>query len=82
MGWRGAAGSACGLYPCSKHVLGSHEYIQHCRKFDIDIRLQLMKRKGVRSDLARTVGARVWGAARGYPYNHPAAGAAVSGQAT
>lgn len=41
----------------SKHALGSHEYIQHCRKFDIDIRLQLMRRKGVRSDLARTVGA-------------------------
>ncbi|PKU33249.1 phosphatidylinositol 4-phosphate 3-kinase c2 domain-containing subunit beta [Limosa lapponica baueri] len=40
--------------PQSKHALGSHEYIQHCRKFDIDIRLQLVKRKGVRSDLART----------------------------
>uniref|UniRef100_A0A8C6VE41 Phosphatidylinositol-4-phosphate 3-kinase catalytic subunit type 2 beta n=1 Tax=Naja naja TaxID=35670 RepID=A0A8C6VE41_NAJNA len=39
----------------NKHPLGSHEYIQHCRKFDIDIRLQLMKRKAVRSDLARTV---------------------------
>ncbi|KAH0618866.1 hypothetical protein JD844_018384 [Phrynosoma platyrhinos] len=38
-----------------KHPLGSHEYIQHCRKFDIDIRLQLMKRKAVRSDLARTM---------------------------
>ncbi|KAL8179018.1 UNVERIFIED_CONTAM: Phosphatidylinositol 4-phosphate 3-kinase C2 domain-containing subunit beta [Gekko kuhli] len=37
-----------------KHPLGSHEYIQHCRKFDIDIRLQLLKRKAVRSDLART----------------------------
>ncbi|XP_010578260.1 PREDICTED: phosphatidylinositol 4-phosphate 3-kinase C2 domain-containing subunit beta [Haliaeetus leucocephalus] len=46
----------CGLeeFLQNKHVLGSHEYIQHCRKFDIDIRLQLMKRKGVRSDLART----------------------------
>lgn len=61
MGWGGAAGSACWLCPRSKHALGSHEYIQHCRKFDIDIRLQLMKRKGVRSDLARTVGARVRG---------------------
>ncbi|KGL95932.1 Phosphatidylinositol 4-phosphate 3-kinase C2 domain-containing subunit beta, partial [Charadrius vociferus] len=50
----------CGLeeFLQNKHALGSHEYIQHCRKFDIDIRLQLMKRKGVRSDLARTVG---WG---------------------
>lgn len=45
----------CCLHPCSKHALGSHEYIQHCRKFDADIRLQLMKRKAVRSDLARTV---------------------------
>uniref|UniRef100_A0A8C3D723 Phosphatidylinositol-4-phosphate 3-kinase catalytic subunit type 2 beta n=1 Tax=Cairina moschata TaxID=8855 RepID=A0A8C3D723_CAIMO len=51
----------CGLeeFLQNKHTLGSHEYIQHCRKFDIDIRLQLMRRKAVRSDLARTVGARV-----------------------
>lgn len=41
--------------PTSKHALGSHEYIQYCRKFDIDIRLQLMEQKAVRSDLARTV---------------------------
>ncbi|XP_039196832.1 phosphatidylinositol 4-phosphate 3-kinase C2 domain-containing subunit beta isoform X1 [Crotalus tigris] len=39
----------------NKQPLGNHEYIQHCRKFDIDIRLQLMKRKAVRIDLARTV---------------------------
>nr|XP_028590053.1 phosphatidylinositol 4-phosphate 3-kinase C2 domain-containing subunit beta isoform X1 [Podarcis muralis]XP_028590054.1 phosphatidylinositol 4-phosphate 3-kinase C2 domain-containing subunit beta isoform X1 [Podarcis muralis] len=47
----------CGLeeFLQNKHPLGSHEYIQHCRKFDIDIRLQLMKRKAVRTDLARTV---------------------------
>ncbi|XP_075766230.1 phosphatidylinositol 4-phosphate 3-kinase C2 domain-containing subunit beta isoform X2 [Pelodiscus sinensis] len=47
----------CGLeeFLQNKHALGSHEYIQHCRKFDIDIRLQLMKRKAVRTDLARTV---------------------------
>ncbi|XP_032641680.1 phosphatidylinositol 4-phosphate 3-kinase C2 domain-containing subunit beta isoform X3 [Chelonoidis abingdonii] len=47
----------CGLeeFLQNKHALGSHEYIQHCRKFDIDIRLHLMKRKAVRSDLARTV---------------------------
>uniref|UniRef100_A0A5F8GTE8 Phosphatidylinositol-4-phosphate 3-kinase catalytic subunit type 2 beta n=1 Tax=Monodelphis domestica TaxID=13616 RepID=A0A5F8GTE8_MONDO len=38
-----------------KHPLGSHEYIQQCRKFDTDIRLQLMKRKDVRTDLARTM---------------------------
>lgn len=74
MGWRGAAGSACGLCSCSKHVLGSHEYIQHCRKFDIDIRLQLMKRKGVRSDLARTVGARVGGGGTGIPVPSPCCG--------
>ncbi|XP_026532632.1 phosphatidylinositol 4-phosphate 3-kinase C2 domain-containing subunit beta isoform X1 [Notechis scutatus] len=47
----------CGVeeFLLNKVPLGSHEYIQHCRKFDIDIRLQLMKRKAVRSDLARTV---------------------------
>ncbi|XP_044301541.1 phosphatidylinositol 4-phosphate 3-kinase C2 domain-containing subunit beta isoform X1 [Varanus komodoensis] len=47
----------CGLeeFLQNKHPLGSHEYIQHCRKFDIDIRLQLMERKAVRSNLARTV---------------------------
>uniref|UniRef100_A0A8C5IGK2 Phosphatidylinositol-4-phosphate 3-kinase catalytic subunit type 2 beta n=1 Tax=Junco hyemalis TaxID=40217 RepID=A0A8C5IGK2_JUNHY len=46
----------CGLeeFLQNKHALGSHEHIQHCRKFDIDIRLQLLRRKGVRSDLART----------------------------
>ncbi|KAK2505892.1 hypothetical protein MC885_013584 [Smutsia gigantea] len=47
----------CGLeeFLQNKHALGSHEYIQYCRKFDIDIRLQLMEQKAVRSDLARTV---------------------------
>ncbi|XP_055000246.1 phosphatidylinositol 4-phosphate 3-kinase C2 domain-containing subunit beta [Sorex araneus] len=47
----------CGLeeFLQNKHALGSHEYIQHCRKFDNDIRLQLMTRGAVRSDLARTV---------------------------
>lgn len=51
------------LSPCStsKHALGSHEYIQYCRKFDIDIRLQLMEQKAVRSDLARTVRAEAGG---------------------
>ncbi|KFV71709.1 Phosphatidylinositol 4-phosphate 3-kinase C2 domain-containing subunit beta, partial [Dryobates pubescens] len=59
----------CGLeeFLQSKHALGSHEYIQHCRKFDIDIRLQLMKRKVVRSDLARTVGAQLVGGSTGGP---------------
>ncbi|XP_034866136.1 phosphatidylinositol 4-phosphate 3-kinase C2 domain-containing subunit beta isoform X4 [Mirounga angustirostris] len=47
----------CGLeeFLQNKHALGSHEYIQYCRKFDIDIRLQMMELKAVRSDLARTV---------------------------
>nr|XP_016848755.1 PREDICTED: phosphatidylinositol 4-phosphate 3-kinase C2 domain-containing subunit beta isoform X2 [Anolis carolinensis] len=47
----------CGLeeFLQNKQPLGSHEYIQHCRKFDIDIRLQLMKRTAVRTDLARTM---------------------------
>uniref|UniRef100_A0A8C5V5C6 Phosphatidylinositol-4-phosphate 3-kinase catalytic subunit type 2 beta n=1 Tax=Microcebus murinus TaxID=30608 RepID=A0A8C5V5C6_MICMU len=46
----------CGLeeFLQNKHALGSHEYIQYCRKFDVDIRLQLMEQKAVRSDLART----------------------------
>ncbi|XP_010221144.1 PREDICTED: phosphatidylinositol 4-phosphate 3-kinase C2 domain-containing subunit beta [Tinamus guttatus] len=46
----------CGLeeFLQNEHPLGSHEYIQHCRKFDMDIRLQLLRRTAVRSDLART----------------------------
>ncbi|XP_028924891.1 phosphatidylinositol 4-phosphate 3-kinase C2 domain-containing subunit beta isoform X1 [Ornithorhynchus anatinus] len=46
----------CGLeeFLQNKEALGSHEYIQQCRKFDVDIRLQLMRRKAVGSDLART----------------------------
>ncbi|XP_070240841.1 phosphatidylinositol 4-phosphate 3-kinase C2 domain-containing subunit beta [Bos mutus] len=46
----------CGLeeFLQNKHALGSHEYIQYCRKFG-DIRLQLMEQKAVRGDLARTV---------------------------
>uniref|UniRef100_A0A452SJN7 Phosphatidylinositol-4-phosphate 3-kinase catalytic subunit type 2 beta n=1 Tax=Ursus americanus TaxID=9643 RepID=A0A452SJN7_URSAM len=53
----------CGLeeFLQNKHALGSHEYIQYCRKFDIDIRLQLMEQKAVRSDLARTVRAEAGG---------------------
>lgn len=47
----------CGLeeFLQNKHALGSHEYIQYCRKFGVDIRLQLMEQKAVRGDLARTV---------------------------
>ena len=47
--------TALSLCPYSKHALGSHEYIQYCRKFGVDIRLQLMEQKAVRGDLARTV---------------------------
>ncbi|TRZ12557.1 hypothetical protein HGM15179_014536 [Zosterops borbonicus] len=46
----------CGLeeFLQNKHALGSHEHIQHCRKFDCDIRLQLLRRDRARSELART----------------------------
>lgn len=46
----------CGLeeYLQNEQPLGSHEYIQQCRKFDTDVRLQLMKKEMVRGDLART----------------------------
>ncbi|XP_029429703.1 phosphatidylinositol 4-phosphate 3-kinase C2 domain-containing subunit beta isoform X2 [Rhinatrema bivittatum] len=45
----------CGLeeFLQNEHVLGSHEYIQHCRKFDSDICLKLMEKKAVRGDLSR-----------------------------
>ncbi|KAM9302106.1 phosphatidylinositol 4-phosphate 3-kinase C2 domain-containing subunit alpha [Gastrophryne carolinensis] len=38
----------------SKHSLGSHEYIQTCRKWDADIRLQLLSHATVCRSLART----------------------------
>ncbi|XP_062351972.1 phosphatidylinositol 4-phosphate 3-kinase C2 domain-containing subunit alpha isoform X3 [Cinclus cinclus] len=38
----------------NKHCIGSHEYIQNCRKWDMDIKLQLLTHSGVCSDLART----------------------------
>ncbi|KAM8939064.1 phosphatidylinositol 4-phosphate 3-kinase C2 domain-containing subunit alpha isoform 2-T2 [Pelodytes ibericus] len=38
----------------NKHCLGSHEYIQVCRKWDTDIRLQLMSINTICRDLART----------------------------
>ncbi|KAG8589413.1 hypothetical protein GDO81_006382 [Engystomops pustulosus] len=46
----------CGLeeFLQNNQPLGSHEYIQQCRKFDTDVRLQLMKKERVRGDLART----------------------------
>lgn len=39
----------------SKHCVGSHEYIQNCRKWDTEIRLQLLTHSVICRDLARTV---------------------------
>uniref|UniRef100_A0A8C8SM83 Phosphatidylinositol-4-phosphate 3-kinase catalytic subunit type 2 alpha n=1 Tax=Pelusios castaneus TaxID=367368 RepID=A0A8C8SM83_9SAUR len=38
----------------NKHCVGSHEYIQNCRKWDTEIKLQLLTRSVVCRDLART----------------------------
>ncbi|NXH03981.1 P3C2A kinase, partial [Loxia leucoptera] len=38
----------------NKHCIGSHEYIQSCRKWDTDISLQLLTHSAICSDLART----------------------------
>ncbi|XP_041074619.1 phosphatidylinositol 4-phosphate 3-kinase C2 domain-containing subunit alpha-like [Polyodon spathula] len=38
-----------------KHCLGSHEYIQNCRKWEIEIKLQLLSQSTVCRDLARVV---------------------------
>ncbi|XP_074006124.1 phosphatidylinositol 4-phosphate 3-kinase C2 domain-containing subunit alpha isoform X3 [Numenius arquata] len=38
----------------NKHCIGSHEYIQHCRKWDTEIKLQLLTHSGICRDLART----------------------------
>ncbi|XP_060701313.1 phosphatidylinositol 4-phosphate 3-kinase C2 domain-containing subunit beta [Hemiscyllium ocellatum] len=47
----------CGLeeFLQNKHTIGSHKYVQFCRKFDVDIKLYLMELKAVRKDLMRTV---------------------------
>ncbi|XP_053562671.1 phosphatidylinositol 4-phosphate 3-kinase C2 domain-containing subunit beta [Bombina bombina] len=46
----------CGLeeFLQTEQPLGSHEHIQQCRKFDTDVRLQLMRKEEVRLDLSRT----------------------------
>ncbi|XP_053310322.1 phosphatidylinositol 4-phosphate 3-kinase C2 domain-containing subunit beta [Spea bombifrons] len=46
----------CGLeeFLQNEQALGSHEYIQQCRKFDVDVRLHLIKKEAVRWDLARS----------------------------
>ncbi|XP_056454460.1 phosphatidylinositol 4-phosphate 3-kinase C2 domain-containing subunit alpha isoform X2 [Gadus chalcogrammus] len=38
----------------NKHSLGSHEYVQNCRKWESEIRLQLLSQSTMRRDLART----------------------------
>uniref|UniRef100_A0A452HT92 Phosphatidylinositol 4-phosphate 3-kinase C2 domain-containing subunit alpha n=1 Tax=Gopherus agassizii TaxID=38772 RepID=A0A452HT92_9SAUR len=38
----------------NKHCVGSHEYIQNCRKWDAEIKLQLLTHSVVCRDLART----------------------------
>ncbi|XP_037755640.1 phosphatidylinositol 4-phosphate 3-kinase C2 domain-containing subunit alpha [Chelonia mydas] len=38
----------------NKHCVGSHEYVQNCRKWDTEIKLQLLTHSVVRRDLART----------------------------
>ncbi|XP_041051192.1 phosphatidylinositol 4-phosphate 3-kinase C2 domain-containing subunit beta [Carcharodon carcharias] len=47
----------CGLeeFLQNKHTIGSHKYVQFCRKFDVDIKLYLMELKAVRKDLIHTV---------------------------
>ncbi|XP_054631671.1 phosphatidylinositol 4-phosphate 3-kinase C2 domain-containing subunit alpha [Dunckerocampus dactyliophorus] len=39
----------------NKHSLGSHEYVQNCRKWENEITLQLLSHSTMRQDLARTV---------------------------
>uniref|UniRef100_A0A8D0CEN7 Phosphatidylinositol 4-phosphate 3-kinase C2 domain-containing subunit alpha n=1 Tax=Salvator merianae TaxID=96440 RepID=A0A8D0CEN7_SALMN len=38
----------------NKHSVGSHEYIQNCQKWDTDIKLQLLTRNVICTDLTRT----------------------------
>ncbi|XP_051512306.1 phosphatidylinositol 4-phosphate 3-kinase C2 domain-containing subunit alpha-like [Myxocyprinus asiaticus] len=38
----------------NKHSLGSHEYVQNCRKWEMEIKLQLLFLSTMRRDLART----------------------------
>lgn len=47
------------VLPHSKHSLGSHEYVQNCRKWENEITLQLLSRGTMRRDLARTVSVSV-----------------------
>uniref|UniRef100_A0AAQ4QZ86 Phosphatidylinositol-4-phosphate 3-kinase catalytic subunit type 2 alpha n=1 Tax=Gasterosteus aculeatus aculeatus TaxID=481459 RepID=A0AAQ4QZ86_GASAC len=45
----------CGQEEVLKHSLGSHEYVQNCRKWENEITLQLLSHSTMRRDLARTV---------------------------
>nr|XP_023665064.1 phosphatidylinositol 4-phosphate 3-kinase C2 domain-containing subunit alpha [Paramormyrops kingsleyae]XP_023665072.1 phosphatidylinositol 4-phosphate 3-kinase C2 domain-containing subunit alpha [Paramormyrops kingsleyae] len=38
----------------NKHSLGSHEYVQSCRKWETEIKLQLLSKSTIKRDLART----------------------------
>ncbi|XP_028842597.1 phosphatidylinositol 4-phosphate 3-kinase C2 domain-containing subunit alpha [Denticeps clupeoides] len=38
----------------NKHSLGSHEYVQNCRKWEAEIQLQLLSQCTMKRDLART----------------------------
>uniref|UniRef100_A0A8C7W4T2 Phosphatidylinositol 4-phosphate 3-kinase C2 domain-containing subunit alpha n=1 Tax=Oncorhynchus mykiss TaxID=8022 RepID=A0A8C7W4T2_ONCMY len=38
----------------NKHSLGSHEYVQSCRKWEAEIKLQLLSQSTMRRDLARS----------------------------
>uniref|UniRef100_A0A4W5JU04 Phosphatidylinositol 4-phosphate 3-kinase C2 domain-containing subunit alpha n=1 Tax=Hucho hucho TaxID=62062 RepID=A0A4W5JU04_9TELE len=38
----------------NKHSLGSHEYVQNCRKWEAEIKLQLLSQSTMRRDLARS----------------------------
>ncbi|KAJ8349845.1 hypothetical protein SKAU_G00249750 [Synaphobranchus kaupii] len=38
----------------NKHSLGSHEHVQNCRKWEMEIQLQLLSRSTIRKDLACT----------------------------
>ncbi|KAJ8340003.1 hypothetical protein SKAU_G00346360 [Synaphobranchus kaupii] len=38
----------------NKHSLGSHEYVQDCRKWEAEIKLQLLSQGTIRRDLTRT----------------------------
>ncbi|KAG5839162.1 hypothetical protein ANANG_G00202010 [Anguilla anguilla] len=38
----------------NQHSLGCHEHVQNCRKWETEIKLQLLSRSAIRRDLART----------------------------